>query len=225
MTAIPSYQLTGRFIECCNCKVICPCWVDDRPTEDHCAGFFAWTFDAGSHIDGDDVGDRHVVVVTVHSDRRLGGTSESVLFVDDRLGRGPAHELMRAFSMNAHSDRHDPLADLGEVLGYPVAAMQAPISVQETDADGFDVTVSYASQVVVEASMRPAKFDSNANPLTLSSTALDKEMGTTGGVAAHRTSTFALNVAALPGTGTELIGRSGMVGRFAYRYDAPALVH
>ncbi|WP_396415809.1 DUF1326 domain-containing protein [Kocuria sp.] len=37
------YTLTGEFLEACDCTVICPCWVDDDPTEGHCTGFVLWT--------------------------------------------------------------------------------------------------------------------------------------------------------------------------------------
>lgn len=247
------YHLTGRFIECCNCKVVCPCWVDDTPSEDHCAGFFAWSFDPGSRIDGHDVGDRHVVVVTLHSDPARGGTSESVTFVDDRLAAAPAAALMDAFSMD-DEDRDDPLGDLRAVLGYPVARQRARVRVEEVseeleDAvqsasgrggralrrlrradyprDGFAVTVSLTGpgdqpQPVVRTRLFPEHFDDRSEPLTLNQTALDTELGVTSDVRAHRTEELVLRVAALTGAGTEIYGRSGMVGEFAYLHSTDA---
>lgn len=242
-----SYHLTGRFIECCNCKVICPCWVDDTPTEDHCAGFFAWTFDPGSTIDNHQVGNRHVVVVTVHSDPRRGGTSESVVFVDDRLTREAQSALLTAFAMD-DPDRTDPLGELRAVLGFPVARQAARIRVRavtETRAAalrvvpdlgvagrisrarrrverapkrraGFEVSVSTGGQDLVETRIFPEYFDASREPLTLNATALDAELKVQGPVRAHRTETLRVRVAALAGAGTELFGRSGMVGEFAY---------
>lgn len=243
------YHLTGRFIECCNCKIVCPCWVDDTPTEDHCAGFFAWTFDEDCQIDGYDVSHRHVVVVTVHSDRSRGGSSESVIFVDDRLDDVPAATLAAAFAMD-DPERTDPLADLRTVLGDPVARTSARIRIDEvTDddsghrrwgkrrrrtrrpgppRDGYCVRVSVPSandaedEPLVAATLYPEMFDQSAIPLTLAATALDKEMGSHQGVTAHRTETLLLRVAALAGAGTELQGRSGMVGQFRYLHPSAA---
>lgn len=211
------YNLTGRFIECCNCKIICPCWVDDTPTEGHCAGFFAWTFDPGSTIEGYDVSDRHVVVVSVHGDRGRGGTSESVVFVDDRLDELATDALLDIFAIYPDADRQDPVADLGAVLGYPLARLRAQIEIAEagTDGDGFSVRVALAGDVLVKALTHPEVFDNGKRPLMLTATALDKEMGTTGGVTAHRADELNLHVAALRAS-TDLVGRSGMVGRFSY---------
>ncbi|MFT4164933.1 MAG: DUF1326 domain-containing protein [Microlunatus sp.] len=215
------YHLTGRFIECCNCKVVCPCWVDDKPTEDHCAGFFAWTFRAGSTIEGADVSDRHVVVVSVHGDRRRGGTSESVVFVDDRLDEVTADALLDTFAIYPDDERDDPVAELKEVLGFPVARLRATIRIDRITSSGdrkpgFSVRVALANEVVVKAITDPEVFDKNSRPLTLTATALDKELGTNGGVTAHRAKELNLHVAALPGANTDLVGRSAMVGKFAY---------
>lgn len=250
------YQLTGRFIECCNCKVVCPCWVDDTPTEDHCTGFFAWTFFDGSEIDGHSVAGQHVVVVTVHSDPNRGGTSESVLFVEKDLDDVVAAALTRAFAWD-DPGRTDPLGDLRTVLGYPVARKRATIRVEEVEQtlehaesratglgrralrrvqrvraryplQGYRVRVSVPSATVsedeplVETTIFPEYFDESGQPLSLTSTALDHELRTQGVVTAHRTEQLLIRVAALAGAGTEITGRSGMVGEFAYDHGSEA---
>lgn len=239
------YNLKGRFIECCNCRAVCPCWVDDLPTEDHCTGFFAWTFEQGSMIEGHDVGDRHLVVVTVHSDKRRGGASESALFADRELDPVAAEALLDAFDV-VDDTRRDPIAELRSVLGYGVARERATIAIteiEETDAavearrratrarrtrrlrrvesvphprEGFEVRVRLDGQELISTRMFQETFDDSLIPLTLTATALDREMGTHGGVTAHRTEELVLRVSSLSGAGTELYGRSGMVGRFEY---------
>lgn len=79
------YDLHGTFVEACNCTVICPCWVEDEPTEQFCAGLFAWAFADGSTIGGQDVGGHALVSVTIHGDARRGSGSESAVFVDDHV--------------------------------------------------------------------------------------------------------------------------------------------
>jgi hypothetical protein len=60
------YHVTGPFIEACDCTVLCPCWVGNPPDLGSCTGFFAWSLDTGSRIDGVDVGGHQVVSVSTH---------------------------------------------------------------------------------------------------------------------------------------------------------------
>lgn len=209
-----SYHLSGTFVEACNCTLVCPCWVDDEPSEDFCAGLFAWTFAPGSTIEGHDVGDRHVVSATVHGDARRGDGSESAIFVDERLDRAVADLLVTAFAGRGGG----PLADLAEVTGEHDVAGPAAITVAAEGA-GFGIRVVSGGTQVVAVDGRPRRFDSSAKPLTLAHTALSHELGIgDAAVTAAVTRELALDVAALPGPPIEVEGRSGMTGPF--RYDA-----
>lgn len=213
-----NYLLQGSFIESCNCRVVCPCWVDDRPTEDHCAGFFAWTFDDESVVDDLSVAGAHIVVVTVHSDRRRGGESEAVIFVDDRLDKTRRKALVGVFSID-DPGRTDPVADLAPTLGTPIEVFAATISVEPTTA-GVDVRVRHGESTMIDAVLSRTIFDQGTTALTLGGTALDREMGVAPGhvFTAHRAKRLSLHVATLPDASSDLVGRSGMTGSF--RYDA-----
>lgn len=207
------YDLSGTFVESCTCEVICPCWVDDTPDEDHCAGFFAWTFDPGSRVDGRDVGGRTVVSVTVHGDRRRGGRSESVLLVDDRVPADLAALVSTAFS----GDGGGPLAQLRDVSGDVLLTARARVSVV-AERGGFVVSVhSEGGAEIVGAQGAVERFDASSEPLTLRHTALSAELGVGDGpVVAHRTSRLLVDLAVLPGHPVDVVGRSAMTGRFHY---------
>ncbi|MGL4177851.1 MAG: DUF1326 domain-containing protein [Dermatophilaceae bacterium] len=208
------YDLSGTFVESCTCEVICPCWVDDTPDEDHCSGFFAWTFARGSTIEGHDVSRRTVVSVTVHGDRRRGGESESVLFVDRRAPREVADLLVTAFS----GDGGGPLGALRDVTGDVLAAGHADVTVT-ADGDGFLVSVHASGGAqLLGAHGRPERFDESSEPLTLRHTALSRELGMASAPAtAHRTEALVVDIQALPGHPVDVTGRSAMRGRFRYR--------
>ncbi len=213
-----SYHLTGTFIEACNCTVICPCWLDDEPTEDFCAGLYAWTFAPGSTIEQYDVSGRTVVSVTVHGDSRRGGTSESAIFVqrsaDEKADRAVAL-LLQAFGGLAGG----PLADLGPVTGDVIMDGLADIRVEQ-NGGGYEVEVHAKGARLVHVTGTPKRFDSNTEPVRLTDSALHHEMGIgTSPVTVHVSDEFAVDIAALPGPSIDVLTRSGMTGTFRYVGD------
>jgi hypothetical protein len=208
-----SYHLTGTFIEACNCKVICPCWVDDTPDEDHCAGLFAWVFDDDATIAGHPVGGRSLVSATIHGDSRRGGTSESVIYVDDALSEPVKDLLVAAFSGKGGGT----LADLAQVTGEVLDAARADINITTSTAGWLVQVRASDATTLIRVTGVPELFNGSSEPLTLRHTALSAELGTLADpVTAQRTGILTIDVAALPGPMLEVTGRSGMTGRFAY---------
>jgi hypothetical protein len=70
-----NYKLAGEFVECCDCYTICPCWVNERPDEDHCSSLYIWTFEKGSHIQGHPIGDTSVAAAAFY--RRRSGVKSA----------------------------------------------------------------------------------------------------------------------------------------------------
>lgn len=208
-----SYDLHGAFVEACNCTVICPCWVEDEPTEELCAGLFAWTFADGSVVKGQDVSGHSLVSVTVHGDARRGSGSESAVFVDDTVPSRVADLLVQVFSGRGGG----PLADLAEVTGDVVWHGRARVEVGHAGG-GYQLSVnSPEGSSFLRAVGMPARFDTNAEPLTLRHTALHAELGIGDqSVTAHHSQELVIDVAALPGAPIDEIDRSGMTGSFRY---------
>lgn len=213
-----AYRLSGTFIEACNCAVICPCWVDDEPDEAFCAGLFAWTFEPASRIEGHDVSGLTLVSVTVHGDARRGGDSQSALYLDHTADAAVRDLLVTAFAGRGGG----ALAALARVTGDVVDSGPARIAVTgAADPDssgGWEVSVRLDdATTLIKAAGMPAAFDGSTRPLQLTHTALSAEHGIGDGpVTAQRTDSFVVDVSPLPGPGLDLVGRSGMRGRFSY---------
>lgn len=224
------YQLSGQFIEACDCYVVCPCWVDDDPDEGHCTGLFAWMLDPGSHLGGMDVGGRRVVAVTSHRGNRRTARSSTVIFVDQEAGPEQAARLADAFAGQADG----PLADLAVVSGDIVSRAQAWIEIRASDdagRTGWTVTVRQLpdprtprspTATYVRATGEPRSFD-DGPPMTLTHHALAKELGDTRDVpvTSQQGEQLDIRVGALEGGWVEVNGRSGMRGRFSYEHPMP----
>lgn len=211
-----SYHLKGFFVEACNCQVICPCWVDDEPDEDFCAGLFAWKFDSGSTIGNKDVSGRTVVSATIHNDGRKGGDSWSAIFTDHALPAETARLLADAFSGKSGG----PLAELAGVTGEVRLTQPAHILLTEQAVTGgWHVDVEVGGASLIDVGGAPRRFDASTEPLRLTGTALHAELGLTGAVTSAQADHLRIDVAALLAPSIDLSGRSGMSGRFAYDFD------
>jgi hypothetical protein len=222
---ISSYDISGRFIEACDCYSLCPCWVDDEPDEAHCTGLVAWT--VTGEIDGVDIEDRHVVAVTGHGGGRRADRAISVLFVDARASRAELVKLGAAFSgSSAGGPVAGPLGELAAVTGEVVCApIAAVITITCESDDRWRVCVDGAEDpALVEVTGRPLTFDEKPLPLTLDRTALHRELSIDGPVTAHRSDSLRVVLPVLPGGYIEVAARSGMVGRFGYQHAAGATV-
>lgn len=205
-----SYNLSGTFVECCDCFTICPCWVADKPDEDHCSGLYVWAFDAGSKVAGIDVGGASVAAATFHGNRAGG---QAVLFVDETLGKPAQNALISAFSGRGGG----ALEDLSRLLGTIVDAGPARI---ETDfREGrFSVSVSIGTSKLAAANGEDKALDNKPLPMKLTDTALENELGIQGAVTVQEMERLAVSVATLPGGAYQFKGRSGMRGQFAYAH-------
>jgi hypothetical protein len=216
-----SYTLTGSFIEACDCFIVCPCWVDEEADDGHCTGLVAWTLGPGSDIDGLDVHGRTVVSITAHGSRRRGGTSTTVVFVDHEATPTQTRKLTDAFAGRLDG----PLAELAGVTGTVVLTGQAVIDVTNED-HAWSVSVRLPPQqptadAIDVAGEQRVFSDAGSLPLTLRNTALSAEFGvppTTPDVTGLRSDHLTVAVAALPGGFVDVVGRSGMTGRFSYTH-------
>ncbi|MEZ5412245.1 MAG: DUF1326 domain-containing protein [Acidimicrobiales bacterium] len=237
-----SHHLAGRFIEVCDCILLCPCWVNETPDDNHCTGLFLWDIgtrdgqpldpDETNHsvIDGAPVTELRVVSVSVHQGRRpIRGAEEqpddyegtwTVLIVDDQATPEQYAALVEAFSGRAGGT----MAELAEVSGRVLHSFQAAIELNQAANGGWVIKVRAGhdgAAALVDVVSEPAVFPPEPGPLALHRTALDHELGVKAGtvVEAHTATNLNLNVASLPGGYLEVTGRSGMTGEFLYRHE------
>ena len=217
------YSISGVFTEACDCTLICPCWLDDTPDEEHCTGLFAWQLGPNATIDGAGVGSLQVVSVSTHSGRRKGGGVSTALFIDEAADERQFALLGDAFSGGLAG----PLQDLAAVSGAVLQRARARIEIT-ADGAGWHIYVGRAAEPrtdgagLIEVTGAPSVFEGEDEPLTIAHTALEKELSVVGPgeVVAHRTESLAVRVPVLPGAYLDVRGRSAMRGRFHYAHSA-----
>jgi hypothetical protein len=215
-----SYELSGEFIEACDCYLMCPCWIGDAPDEGHCTGLFAWVMAPGSHIDTVDVSGMQVVSVSTHTGTRRGGSTITVVFVDSRADVDQFGVLAAAFS----GQLEGPLGELAAVSGAVMKQAKADISI-DLATEAFIIRVTgvgdEAGIELAKATGSPKRFQGESNPLTMQHTALSLELGVPAGdedVIAQQGNQLAVRVPLLPGGYMEVTGRSAMRGQFGYQF-------
>jgi hypothetical protein len=220
-----SYDLSGTFVECCDCFTICPCWVSDIPDENHCSGLYVWTFDPGSKISGKDVGGKSVAAASYHG---LGVGGQAVLFIGSDIDGDTQGRLAAAFSGDSGGDLVALSKLLGSIIAVHPAIISANYDVREaanekgikkgTKIDTFEVSIAFKPKVPFASAKGEAKYlDNQLDPMTVENSALHKELGIRGMTEVQKMDTLAVDVAALPIGPYEFKGRSGMRGRFHYQ--------
>jgi hypothetical protein len=201
-------KLKGKFIECCDCYTICPCWVKDRPDEDHCSSLYIWTFDEDAQIEGKDIGGKSVAAAAFHWGD---GERQSAIYVDDTLDKSTQQSLLDAFSGKTVKS----LKSLAQLLGTVVDSGPAKID-QEKKNGKWEVTVTVNESCIAHAVWTEEPMEGRSQPLTLNDTALDDELGIDGAVTVQKVDRFEMAVSPLPGGPFVYSGRSGMAAKFNY---------
>jgi hypothetical protein len=122
-----NHKLSGEFVECCDCYTICPCWVNERPDEDHCSSLYIWTFDDDAHIQGHPIGGKSVAAAAFY--RRRSGVKSADNANDKKDGEekklGRPQISIDPEQQNAEDDRQQ----------MPASNMQSAIYVDDRIED------------------------------------------------------------------------------------------
>jgi hypothetical protein len=91
------WQISGSYLEACNCEAICPCRTiggrkGGRSTEGVCLGALSWQIDEGT---AGEVGlfDLRVVLALRYDDDEPGSPWDFVLYIDERADRDQREAL------------------------------------------------------------------------------------------------------------------------------------
>lgn len=118
-----AYQLEGRLLEVCDCKVLCPCWIGEDPDNGSCDSAVAWHIDKGT-VDGVDVSGRTIAGLA-HAPGNMGkGGWRVVILVDDAATPEQAEALVNVWT----GKRGGPLADYTHLFAEIVAIERVPIT-------------------------------------------------------------------------------------------------
>jgi hypothetical protein len=223
---MPGYnanKLKGQFIECCDCYTICPCWIKDRPDEDHCSALYVWTFDDDAQIfdpkaEREDkwikIGGKSVVAAAFYGSR---DGLQAAIYVDHSLEPLSTRKLLLdAFS--GKSETITSLQSLGRLIGTVVDSDWAEITRKPREDGGWEITVKVNGSLIAQAKGTEAILDQQSKPLRLFDTGLHDELGIPEdeAVIVQKVDHFEMAVSPLPGGPFVYAGRSGMAAKFDY---------
>ncbi|MEM7224971.1 MAG: DUF1326 domain-containing protein [Pseudomonadota bacterium] len=94
-----AWQISGRSLELCSCKMLCPCWLgpDGEPDEGWCAAVFGFQVQAGQS-DGVDLSGTTVVLAADWPGNFFGGDGTARLTIDAAASDEQRRELEGIFS-------------------------------------------------------------------------------------------------------------------------------
>ncbi|HET8630433.1 MAG TPA: DUF1326 domain-containing protein, partial [Thermomicrobiales bacterium] len=141
------YQLEGRLLEVCDCKVLCPCWIGEDADNGTCDALVAWHIDRGT-IDGVDVSGHTLALLPHIPGNIMQGNWKVAVYVDD----GATPEQQEAMLKVWTGKLGGPVADLVQLVGEVVAVERAPITFTVEEGKG-RVTIGDGPAPVVDAEM------------------------------------------------------------------------
>jgi hypothetical protein len=137
-----AYQLEGKLLEVCNCKVLCPCWVGEDPDFGHCDAALAWHVEQGT-VNGTDVSGRTLALLNHIPGNILKGNWRVRMYVDDRATPAQKNALVDVWSGKLGG----PVADLAKLVGEVMSVDQVPITF---DVEGAKGTLRVGSVITAE---------------------------------------------------------------------------
>jgi hypothetical protein len=134
--AMPAWNISGQYVETCNCDFVCPCILANlaaKPTHGDCKAAVAMRIDKGQK-DGVKL-DGLAFVVTMYSPTVMGEGNITVgLIVDDKA----SDQQVEAISAIATGAAGGPMAALGPLVGKMAGVERRAI---EFSGDGFKWSV------------------------------------------------------------------------------------
>lgn len=125
------YQIEGRLLEVCTCKILCPCWVGEDPDNGTCDGLLVWAVDKGT-VNGTDVSGHVLGILTHIPGNILNGNWKVRVYVDDKASAAQKDALLNVWTGKLGG----PVADLAKLVGEVLSVEQTPITFAVKGADG-----------------------------------------------------------------------------------------
>ena len=116
------YELEGRLLEVCNCRVLCPCWIGEDADNGTCDTIIAWHFDKGT-INGVDVSDRTIALIAHVPGNILEGNWRAAVYLDERVTPAQEQAILDVYTGKLGG----PVGDLVKLVGEVVSVEKVPI--------------------------------------------------------------------------------------------------
>jgi hypothetical protein len=139
---MPSWQISGQYMETCNCTMLCPCITSNltaRPTDGECKAAVAMRIDKGAK-DGVQL-DGLSFIVMMHSPGAMASGNITVGLIIDQAASDQQAEAITAIATGSAGG---PKAALGPLVGKVAGIERRPIQFQ---ADGLNRAVRAAELV------------------------------------------------------------------------------
>ena len=117
------YQLEGRLLEVCNCRVLCPCWIGEDPDYGTCDTVIAWHFDKGK-VGDVDVSGRTIAVIAHVPGNILQGNWRAAVYLDDKVSPAQEEALLAVYTGKLGG----PVGELVKLIGEVVSVQKVPIT-------------------------------------------------------------------------------------------------
>src|SRR6478609_1384365 len=140
-----TWQITGQYMETCNCTLLCPCIISNlaaRPTEVDCKAAVTLRIDKGAK-DGTKL-DGLAFIVMLHAPGAMGAGNITVGLIIDEAA---SDQQVEAITAIATGSAGGPMAALGPLVGRVAGVERRPIKFQE---NGLNYSVS-AGELVDQA--------------------------------------------------------------------------
>jgi hypothetical protein len=195
-----TYELEGRLLEVCNCKV--PALAED-PDFGECYSVEGYRIDQGT-VDGVDVSGLTMGVVSYIPGNILGGNHRVVLVVDDKATDEQEGALVNVWTGKLGG----PVAEVAQLWAEVAAIQRAPI---KFDVDKGEGRLEIGSEI--EAELAPYRHDATGEPTKW----IDTPFSTTPGNPAYiaKVSLYRNNTPQL-GIDLRLEGHNAIQGHFRF---------
>jgi hypothetical protein len=118
-----AYNLEGRLLEVCNCRVLCPCWIGEDPDFGTCDTIVCWHFDKGK-IEGVDVAGTTIALIAHVPGNILQGNWRAAVYVSDNATPQQEEAILKVYTGKLGG----PVAELVKLVGEVVSVERAPIT-------------------------------------------------------------------------------------------------
>lgn len=126
-----AYNLAGRLLEVCNCRVLCPCWIGEDPDYGTCDTIVAWHFDKGTIGDVDVSG--HTVALIAHIPGNiLAGNWRAAVYLDDKVTPAQEEAILAVYTGKLGG----PVGELVKLVGEVVSVQKVPITFEVRGGSG-----------------------------------------------------------------------------------------
>lgn len=118
-----TWNVTGTYMETCNCEAACPCVFLSAPTEEECTALIGWHIDKGN-FGNVDLGNLNVALAVLSPGHMAEVKWRAALYLDRNASEKQNDALTRIFTGQAGGHPGMLVSHIGDVLGIKSASIE-----------------------------------------------------------------------------------------------------